>query len=473
MVVRRPPMPKRPSKPTSPISPHQPEPPPPLVVVVPPVVVVVLPAAGEAAGEAFVVVVVVVDDADVAAAAGLAAGLACASAIAGIRARALASAKPAAPLLKAFFICRISLLSGACTGLLTRSARPTDGTAGCFRETTAMLQTPIVLDDVRKDPARVLAAAESASLLDLDDGVLCLEFHSKGNTLDGDTLTVAEHAFAAIPGRYKGLVVGNQGKHFSFGANLRWLLALLQEIGGDRERFHVAAKRFQRITTGMRTVPFPTVSAPFELTIGGALELTMYADRVQAHAGMRASLPEIAVGILPDLGGTSELYIRCIDAAGEGNEAAGLRDAFQTIVFMRSSKDAEDARTLRFLKAHDRITADLPSLVSEAKARVLELARDYVTPAHRTDVPVLGDAGYDALNQAIDMAAASGMATPYDAEVARAIARVMTGGPGPARRASHEELLDLETQYFETLVFNDKTKERMEYMLEHGAPLRN
>lgn len=336
-----------------------------------------------------------------------------------------------------------------------------------------MLQTPIVLDEVRKDSGRVLAAAASASLLDLDDGVLCLEFHSKGNTLDGDTLTVAEHAFKTIPGRYTGLVVGNQGKHFSFGANLRWLLALLQEIGGDRERFHTAAKRFQRITTGMRTVPFPTVSAPFELTIGGALELTMYADRVQAHAGMRASLPEIAVGILPDLGGTSELYVRCIDAAGEGNEAAGLREAFQTIVFMRASKNAEDARTLHFLKPHDRITTDLPSLIGEAKASVLELAQNYAAPAHRGEVPVLGDRGYEALDQAIEMAAASGMATAYDAEVARAIARVMTGGPGPTRRIPHEELLDLETQYFETLVFNKNTKERMEYMLEHGTPLRN
>ena len=223
----------------------------------------------------------------------------------------------------------------------------------------------------------------------------------------------------------------------------------------------------------MRTVPFPTVSAPFELTIGGALELTMYADRVQAHAGMRASLPEIAVGILPDLGGTSELYVRCIDAAGEGNEAAGLREAFQTIVFMRASKDAEDARKLQFLKPHDRITTDLPSLVGEAKARVLELADGYVSPGHRRDIPVLGNAGYEALDQAVSMAESSGMATAYDAEVARAIARVMTGGPGPARRLPHEELLDLETSYFETLVFNNKTKERMNHMLEHGTPLRN
>lgn len=331
----------------------------------------------------------------------------------------------------------------------------------------------IVLDRLRTDPARVLAATAGASLLDLGDGVACLEFHSKGNTLDGDTLAVAEHAFAHIPGSYAGLVIGNQGKHFSFGANLRWLLTLLNEIGGDRARFHAAAKRFQRITTGMRTAPFPTVSAPFELTIGGALELTMYADRVQAHASMRASLPEVAVGILPDLGGTSELYVRCLDAAGAGNEAAALREAFETIAFMRASADAEGARALRFLKAHDRITTDLSLLLGDAKARVLELAEGYAAPQQRTGIPVLGDAGYAALDRAIEAAAASGMASPYDAVVARAVARVLTGGPGAARTVTHAELLDLETAYFETLVFDPRTRARMEHMLEHGTPLRN
>ena len=336
-----------------------------------------------------------------------------------------------------------------------------------------MIHAPIVLDDLRKDPARILASNGSASLLDLGDGVLCLEFHSKGNTLDGDTLSIAEFAFETIPGRYAGLVVGNQGKHFSFGANLRWLLSLLDEIGDDRARFHVAAKRFQRITTGMRTVPFATVSAPFGLTIGGALELSMYADAVVAHSEMRASLPEAAVGILPDLGGTSELYRRCVEAAGPGREAEGLRAAFETIVFMRGSNDAESARALHFLSEGDRVTDDLPGLLDTAKARVLELAANKKSGKHVAGIPVLGDAGYAALDQAIEAAQASGMASAYDAQIARAIARVMTGGPGPARQMSHEELLDLETEYFETLVFNPNTRARMEHMLEHGTPLRN
>lgn len=336
-----------------------------------------------------------------------------------------------------------------------------------------MIQAPIVLDQIRSDPARVLASTVSASLLDLDDGVLCLEFHSKGNTLDGDTLSIAEHAFAAIPGRYKGLVIGNQGRHFSFGANLRWLLSVLDEIGGDRERFHAIAKRFQRVTTGMRTTPFPTVSAPFELTIGGALELTMYADAVQAHENLRASLPEIAVGILPDLGGTSELYARCAAGAGDGAVAAGLAKAFATIVFMQSSGDAESARALHFLSERDRVTRDSHALLGDAKARVLELAEHFEPLSHRTSVPVLGDDGFAMLERAIEAARSNGTATEYDAHIARAVARVMTASPGPARSVSHEELLDLETTWFETLVFDPRTRARMEHMLDHGAPLRN
>lgn len=342
-----------------------------------------------------------------------------------------------------------------------------------FSQDAAMIRSSIVLDAIRSDPARVLAANSSASLLDLHDGVLCLEFHSKANTLDADTLAIAERAYEAVPGRYAGLVVGNQGKHYSFGANLRWLLELLDEIGDDRVRFRAAAKRFQRITTGMRIAPFPTVAAPFGLSIGGALELSMYADRVQAHADLRASLPEIAVGILPDLGGTSELYVRCIDAAGPGNEAAGLRDAFQTIAFMTASQDAEHARRLRFLKAHDRVTNDISRLLDDAKARVLELSPGYAAPPHRSGIPVLGDAGFQALCAAIDAAVSNGTATEYDGTIARAVARVMTGGPGPARAVSHEELLDLETEYFESLIFDPRTRARMLHMLEHGMPLRN
>ncbi len=208
-------------------------------------------------------------------------------------------------------------------------------------------------------------------------------------------------------------------------------------------------------------------------TIGGALELTMYADAVQAHQSMRASLPEIAVGILPDLGGTSELYARCIDAFGPGNEAQALQKAFETIVFMHASSDAQSARALHFLREGDRITADRGQLTNDAKVRVLELSEGYRPREHRRRVPVLGDAGYEALNRSIEGAVKAGIATEYDGQVARAIARVMTGGPGPARRVDHEELLDLETSYFETLVFNPKTRARMEHMLEHGTPLRN
>lgn len=336
-----------------------------------------------------------------------------------------------------------------------------------------MVQSPILLAELHKDPARVVATTAGASLVDLDDGVLCLEFHSKGNTLDADTVQMIETAYDVVPTRFAGLVIGNQGTHFSFGANLGWILSMLATMEADHAQFSPQAKRVQRAVTGMREAPFPVVAAPFGLTIGGALEISMYCDRMQPYADMNARLPEVAVGILPDLGGTSETYIRNLEASGAGNEMAALSRAFQTVTMMKASGDAEGARRLHFLKAHDRISKDKTLLLNDAKARVLELAGGYVAPKLRADVPVLGDAGYEALDQAVGMAVKAGVATEYDAEVARAIARIMTGGPGPARTVSHQTLLDLETEHFETLIWNPKTRARMEHMLKTGEPLRN
>ncbi|MDQ2680782.1 MAG: enoyl-CoA hydratase/isomerase family protein [Candidatus Eremiobacteraeota bacterium] len=336
-----------------------------------------------------------------------------------------------------------------------------------------MIETPILLDAIRADSGRVIASNAAASLLDLDDGVLCLEFHSKGNTVDANTLIIAEHANQIIPGAYRGLVVGNQGSNFSFGANLRWLLTMLDDIGDDREQFHIAAKRFQNVTTGMRAAPFPTVAAPFGLTIGGGLELSMYADRVVASEDLRAGLPEMAVGILPDLGGTSELYLRALDDAGPGNEEQALRRAFEIIGMNKSSKNAAHARKLLFLRSADIVLEDRAILLSRAKAEVLALAPEYRAPQPRADIPVLGDRGFAELEQGILAAVGADMITAYDGEIARALGRVMTGGPGHPRKLSHLELLDLETHYFETLIWNPKTRDRMTHMLAHGTPLRN
>jgi len=329
------------------------------------------------------------------------------------------------------------------------------------------------LEKLHADPRRVIATTAGASLLDLDDGVLCLEFHSKGNTLDGDTLTIAERAFEIIPGSYRGLVIGNQGTNFSFGANLQWILSLLDAVGDDRAAFRKAAKRFQGVTTGVRTCPFPVVAAPFNLTVGGALELSMYCDRIQAHEGLRAFLPEAAVGILPDLGGTSELYARAVEHFGVERPDLALRHAFETIVFAKRSGDAESARRLLFLGPLDRVTADVSLLIADAKARVVALANGYVAPERRAAIPVLGEMGFGAVDAQISARVASGEATEHDGRIARAIATILTGGGGPPRNISQNEMLDLETEWFESLIFTPQTRARMEHMLATGEPLRN
>ncbi len=336
-----------------------------------------------------------------------------------------------------------------------------------------MVSETLLLSDIRRDPGRVVAQNPGASLLDLDDGVLCLEFHSKGNTLDGDTLAIAERAFEIIPGNHRALVVGNEGTNFSFGANLRWILGLLESVGEDRAAFRVAAKRFQRITTGVRTCPFPVVAAPFGMTIGGALELSMYCDRIQAHEGIVAFLPEAAVGILPDLGGTSELYARSVEHFGSERLDKALRHAFETIVFAKRSSDATSAKELLFLDPLDRISQEKTLLIADAKARALALAHDYVAPEQRKAVPVLGEMGYRAVDAVIRAQVESGMASEHDARIARAIATIMTGGGGAPRSIPQTEMLDLETEWFESLIFTPQTRERMEHMLATGEPLHN
>jgi 3-hydroxyacyl-CoA dehydrogenase len=336
-----------------------------------------------------------------------------------------------------------------------------------------MVQLSPSLEKLHGDPGRLLAQTAGASLLDLDDGILCLEFHSKGNTLDGDTLTVAERAFEIIPGAHRGLVVGNQGSNFSFGANLGWILSLIDTVGDDRVAFRKAAKRFQRVTTGVRTCPFPVVAAPFNLTVGGALELSMYCDRIQAYAGLRAFLPEAAVGILPDLGGTSELYARAVEHYGADRPDLALRHAFETIVYAKRSDDAESARALLFLGPLDRVTSDLPLLIADAKARALALANDYVPREQRAAVPVLGEMGFRAIDAQVSARIESGEISQHDGRIARAIATVMTGGGGPPRNISQNEMLDLETEWFESLIFTPQTRERMEHMLATGEALRN
>jgi len=336
-----------------------------------------------------------------------------------------------------------------------------------------MVPTLRSLAELHRDPNRVLATSPGASLLDLDDGILCLEFHSKGNTLDGDALAMAERAFEIVPGNYAGLVVGNQGTNFSFGANLRWILGLLDAVGDDRAAFRTAAKRMQRVTTGVRTCPFPVVAAPFGMTVGGALELAMYCDRVQAHDALVAFLPEAAVGILPDLGGTSELYARSVEHFGAARLDLALRHAFETIVFGKRSANAAGARELLFLGQLDRVSRDLDALIPDAKARALALAHDYVAPEPRASIPVLGEMGFRAVDAHIRESLQNGTASEHDARIARGIATVMTGGGGPPRTISQEEMLDLETDWFESLVFTAKTRERMEHLLQTGEALRN
>ncbi len=186
----------------------------------------------------------------------------------------------------------------------------------------------LLLDDLKRDPARTVWQSAGASLVDLGDGVLLLEFHSKANALGADAFAAVEAALGIVPGRFLGLVVGNQGRWFSAGADLA---ALLKDAEAGN---HAAIERmiagFQRMTTSLQNAPFPVVAAPFNMTLGGGCEIMLHCDAVQADAELATGLVELKVGLMPAAGGTTEMLVRYQERLQPGEEpfeavGAGVR----------------------------------------------------------------------------------------------------------------------------------------------------
>ncbi len=333
----------------------------------------------------------------------------------------------------------------------------------------------LILADLKKDASKVVKRKPGASLVDIGDGVLLLEFHSKMNVLGEDAIrmlldshkTVQELGFA-------GLVVGNQGENFSAGANLPLILMQAQE--GEFDDLDSMIKQFQRATTSLRFSPHPTVVAPFNLTLGGGAEMALHADRVTASAELYMGLVEVGVGLIPGGGGTKEMLLRFTDETLPGQPLLpAVQRAFELIGTAKTSTSAHEARGLGFLRDHDQIVMNRDHLIEEAKRAVLDLAPDYVQPVMRTDIPVMGEAAVAAVKSALYGMVEGGYATPYDREVGLQLARVLGGGLTNNRsaRISEQYLLDLEREAFLTLAGKKGTQDRIAHMLKTGKPLRN
>jgi 3-hydroxyacyl-CoA dehydrogenase len=326
-----------------------------------------------------------------------------------------------------------------------------------------------------KDRQRVVRKNAGASLVDLGDGVLALEFHSKMNAIGGDTIQMMHAGVKEAAANFSALVVGNDAPNFSAGANLMLLLLEAQE--GNWDEIDMMIRAFQGATQALRYADVPVVVAPAGLTLGGGCEITLHGDRVQAAAESYIGLVEVGVGLIPGGGGTKEMLARAVDGlpTTHGDLLPFVQRVFETIGFAKVSASAADARRLGFLDEADRVTMNRERLMADAKECALERVREgYQRPSPRAGVVVGGYSVLAALKLGIHLALRGGRISEHDAVVGRALANVLAGGALPHQTVVSEQyLLDLEREAFLKLSGERKTLERIQHTLKTGKPLRN
>jgi 3-hydroxyacyl-CoA dehydrogenase len=339
---------------------------------------------------------------------------------------------------------------------------------------------PFEISDEDRAGARARPPAKSmvkgnagASLIDTGDGILCVEFHSKLNTLGGDAISMIQAGVTEAAANYRALVIANDADNFSAGANL--MLILLEAQEGNWDEIDAMVRAFQAATMALKTSPVPVVAAPAGLTLGGGCEVCLHAGHVRAAAETYTGLVEVGVGLLPAGGGTKEMLIRSIDRAGSADPFPYIQHAFETIGFGKASTSALDARRLGYLRDSDSITMNRDRLFEDAKRDAIALAAAGYQPlTARANVPVGGPDTYATLALGIHLAHRAGRITDHETIIARKIARVLSGGDVPHKTTITEQaLLDLEREGFLSLCGEQKTLERMAHMLKTGKVLRN
>jgi len=316
-----------------------------------------------------------------------------------------------------------------------------------------------------------------ASLIDLGEGVVCLEFHSKMNTIGADTVQMIHAGLKSLNEGFEAMVIGNQAANFCVGANLMMVLTTIQE--GEWDDLQRAVRAFQNANMALKYAPKPVVAAPFGLTLGGGTELILHATRVRAAAETYLGLVEAGVGLIPAGGGTKEMLVRAMEGVPADPEAdafAFVKEVFMNMGMAKVSTSAEEARKLRYLSAKDSISMNRDRQIADAKELALDLARLGYRPGKpREDVRVLGQAGFAKMKLGLHLMRRAEYISDYDVVVATQLAKVLCGGGEftSPQLVSEQYLLDLEREAFVSLCGQKKTVERIQYMLKHGKPLRN
>jgi 3-hydroxyacyl-CoA dehydrogenase len=326
-----------------------------------------------------------------------------------------------------------------------------------------------------KERRQVVRRNAGASLVDLGDGVLAVEFHSKMNAIGGDAVQMLQAGVQEAAANFAALVVGNDAANFSVGANVMLLLLEAQE--GNWDEIDLMIRAFQGSTQALRYAEVPVIVAPAGLTLGGGCEIVLHGDRVQAAAESYIGQVEVGLGLIPAGGGTKELLARAVDGlpSSQSDLLPFVQRVFETIGFGTVSTSAAHARRLGFLDEADRVTMNRERLMADAKAFALERLREgYQPPLPRAAIPVGGDTVRAALELGVHLAWRAGRISDHDAVVGRALAHVLAGGSLPHRTTVSEQyLLDLEREAFLKLCGERKTLERIQYTLKTGKPLRN
>jgi 3-hydroxyacyl-CoA dehydrogenase len=334
---------------------------------------------------------------------------------------------------------------------------------------------PVPLLRCVKDRNKPVLENAGASLWDLGDGVACLEFHSKMNSVDADVLAMMNHAIDKVVEEFEGMVLGNSGENFCAGANLMMILGAARQ--SNWSAVEQAIRGFQGVTMRMRYCEKPVVVAPHNMTLGGGCEIAIHGDLIHASPELYMGFAEAGVGLIPAAGGSKEMALRASEAGGDSDIELEprLRDIFRLIAMATISTSALEARHLGLLRDKDHIAMNAEHRIETAKQDVLALAREGYRPPGHPQITVMGRPGLALLKLGIHSMHRAGYISDHDKVVATCLAEVLTGGDSllGMSKVSEQYLLDLEREAFLSLCGQAKTQERMEYMLKNGKPLRN
>jgi 3-hydroxyacyl-CoA dehydrogenase len=326
-----------------------------------------------------------------------------------------------------------------------------------------------------KDRSGVVQKNAGASLIDLGDGVLCCEFHSKMNSIGGDLVAMIHAGINRLSSDFDAMVIGNQAANFSVGANLMLVLISAQE--GEWDDIHMAVRQFQRVNMAIKYAPRPIVAAPQGMALGGGCEVPLHAARIHAAAETYMGLVETGVGLIPGGGGTKEMLIRANEHSAGGEDLDlfhALKPVFENIAMAKVSTSGEEARTLGYLRSSDLIAMNRDRQIADAKQTALALLRAGYHPPAPAQIRVLGEEFLTGAKLAIHMMIRGGYASEYDGVVGRKLANILAGGAVTAPQLVPEQyVLDLEREAFVSLCGERKTQERIGHTLKTGKPLRN